>query len=104
MTMLQVDNGPTVGQLLVALLGAIPLLAIFGWTAVKILGPIGQAVGRRIGGGSDGEVLERRLELLSQELEQVRAQLAETHERLDFAERLLAQQRSPEPLPRGSGD
>jgi hypothetical protein len=73
-----------------------------GWTAVKILGPIGQAVGRRISGGADGELLERRVEVLMQELEAVKQQLAETHERLDFTERLLAQDKHPEQLRRGS--
>ena len=99
--MLQADAGPTVGQLMVAILGAIPLLGILGWTAVKILGPIGQAVGRRISGGADGELLERRVDALSQEMFQVKQLLAETHERLDFAERLLAQERSPDKLRRG---
>jgi prefoldin subunit 5 len=86
---------------MVAILGAIPLLGIIGWTAVKILGPIGQAVGRRISGGADGEFLERRVEALSQEMDQVKQMLAETHERLDFTERLLAQERSPDQLRRG---
>ena len=101
--MLQADAGPSVGQLLVAMLGAIPLLGIMGWTAVKILGPIGQAVARRISAGGDGEFLERRVEVLTQDLEQMKQQLAETHERLDFTERLLAQgDRNPEQLRRGS--
>lgn len=95
------SGGPSTSQLLVALLGSIPLLGILGWTAVKILGPIGQAVSRRIAGGSDGEYLERRVELLTAELEQVKLQLAETHERLDFTERLLAQDRNPDQLGRG---
>jgi len=95
------DSGPSVGQLMVAVLGAIPILGIIAWSAVKIFGPIGQAFARRIGGGGDGEGVERRLEALALELDQVKAQLAETHERLDFTERLLAQTRSPE-LPRGS--
>lgn len=95
------SGGPSTSQLLVALLGSIPLLGILGWTAVKILGPIGQAVSRRIAGGSDGEHLERRVELLTAELEQVKLQLAETHERLDFTERLLAQDRNPDQLGRG---
>jgi hypothetical protein len=101
--MLQAEAGPSVGQLLVAVLGAIPLLGIIGWTAVKILGPIGQAVGRRISGGADGEFLDRRVEALSQELDQMKQQLAETHERLDFTERLLSQgDRNSEQPRRGS--
>jgi len=95
------SGGPSTSQLLVALLGSIPLLGILGWTAVKIFGPIGQAVSRRIAGGSDGKYLEQRVDSLTAELEQVKLQLAETHERLDFTERLLAQDRNPDQLGRG---
>lgn len=84
------------------MLGTVPILGILGWTAVKILGPIGQAISKRIaGGGGDGAYLEQRVESMMTELEQVKHQLAETHERLDFTERLLAQERNPEQLRRG---
>jgi hypothetical protein len=100
--MIQVaGSGPSIGQLVAIMLGTIPILGIMAWSAVKILGPIGQAFARRIGGNQDGEFLEHRLEALAQELEGVKAQLAETHERLDFAERLLAKGHQPEQLPRG---
>lgn len=99
---MQVESGPSVGQLLVIILGSIPLLGIMGWTAVKILGPLGQALSRRIAGGGEGEFLERRVEVMAAELEELKHQLAETHERLDFTERLLAQERTPEQLRRGS--
>jgi hypothetical protein len=100
--MIQVaDNGPSVGQLIAAMLGAIPILGILAWSAVKILGPIGQAFARRIGGGSGGDVLEQRVETLAQEVDGLKAQLTETHERLEFAERMLAQARQPDQLPRG---
>lgn len=92
-------DGPSVGQLLVVVLGSLPIVGIIAWSAVKILGPIGQALARRLGGGADGAHLEERVETLAQELDQVRAQLAETHERLDFTERLLAHGRQPEQLP-----
>jgi hypothetical protein len=101
---MQVDNGPSVGQLVAIMAGVVPILGILGWTMVKILGPIGQAWARRIAGGADGGLVDRRFDALAEDLDQVKAQLAETHERLDFAERLIAQHRSPEPLPRGSGD
>jgi hypothetical protein len=84
--------------MIVAIMGAIPMLGIMGWTAVKILGPIGQAVSKRIAGGVEGGVLEQRVESLAAELDEVKHQLAETHERLDFTERLLAQSRHPEQL------
>ena len=101
MTLLQADNGPSIGQLVVIMLGTIPVLGILSWSAVKILGPIGQAVARRLTGEPGGDQLARRVELLADELEQVKAQLAETHERLDFTERLLAQSPQPEQLPKG---
>jgi len=103
MAMIQVavDSGPTVGQLLVIMIGTIPILLVIAWAAVKILGPIGQALAQRVGGGKDQHQLEERVEVLSQELDQVRGQLAEVHERLDFAERLLARGRAADQLPRG---
>jgi hypothetical protein len=94
-------SGPSTGQLVAMLLGAIPILGIMAWSAVKILGPIGQALARRIGGGSDRESFEHKFEALADEVDQLRAQLVETHERLDFTERMLAQSRQPEQLPRG---
>jgi hypothetical protein len=97
-----VSNGPTVGQLVAIMAGVIPVLGIIGWTAVKILSPITQAFARRIGAGSGaGDEVGHRVEELALEVEQLRSQLAETHERLDFTERLLAQHRAPEQLPRG---
>ncbi len=100
----EVAGGPPIGVIIVAILGSIPMLGIMAWTAVKIFGPMGQAFANRINGGASGggnPLLEQRVDQLTDELEQVRAQLAETHERLDFTERLLAQSRSPEQLPRG---
>jgi len=100
--MIQVaDSGPSVGQLVAIMLGTIPIICILAWSAVKILGPIGQAFARRIGGGSDGDFLEQRVEALAQEVDGLKAQLTETHDRLDFAERMLAQSRQPDQLPRG---
>ena len=55
-------------------------------------------ISRRLSGGGDGH-LESRVDALAEELEQVKAQLAETHERLDFTERLLAQGRHSDQLP-----
>jgi hypothetical protein len=105
MAMIQVavDSGPSVGQLLVIMIGTVPILLVMAWAAVKILGPIGQALAHRVGGGGgrDQHQLEDRVEVLSQELDLVRGQLAEVHERLDFAERLLAKGRSADQLPRG---
>ncbi|MDZ4864863.1 MAG: hypothetical protein SGJ01_15650 [Gemmatimonadota bacterium] len=67
-------------------------------------GEIGKAIAHAIKAAASGknpDAGEWRGEVaeLRQELEQVRLELAETHERLDFTERLLAQGRSPEKLP-----
>lgn len=100
--MIQVaSSGPSVGQMLAAILGAIPIIAIMGWTAVRIFSPLTQALARRLSGGSDDGFLEQRLEALAQELDGVKAQLADTHERLDFTERMLAQGRQPDQLHQG---
>ncbi len=102
---MQIETGPSVGQLVVALLGAIPIMGIMGWTAVKIFGPIGQALAKRIAGEGEGShLLDRRVDALTASVDELRRELAETHERLDFTERLLAQERAPSQLRPGMGD
>lgn len=69
-------------------------------------GEIGKAIAHAIrssssGAGADAGEWRAEVAELRQELNQVRLELAETHERLDFTERLLAQSRAPEQLPRG---
>lgn len=49
---------------------------------------------REAGGGTSGDV-----EQLRAEVDELRGQLAEVHERLDFAERMLAKTREAERLP-----
>lgn len=62
----------------------------------KVVVPIAQAYARRLErGAGDGAVAE--LQERVAELEQREARLAELEERVDFAERLLAQQRDREP-------
>lgn len=66
------------------------------------LGPIGQAWGRRIeariaGGGPHAEELSQRIA----DLEACAQRVAELEERVDFAERMLSQQREAEQLPSG---
>ena len=53
------------------------------------------ARGRR---NQDVSALDTRMEALEHELGSVRSDLSETQERLDFAERLLAQAREGKPL------
>jgi hypothetical protein len=63
-------------------------------------GPIGRAMADRIakrGGAAD----EGRVERLDREVQELRAELGEVHERLDFAERMLTRQRDMEQLPAG---
>jgi hypothetical protein len=97
-----VDTGPSPEQLVVIMLGSITILGIMALAAVKIFGPIAQAYARRMGGGGrDQDLLVERIDTLAQELEQVRGQLSEAQERLDFAERLLSQGRPASQLPRG---
>ncbi len=63
---------------------------------------IGKAIAHaiRVNAGNADEGLEAEVQELRVGLEDVRHQLAETQERLDFTERLLARQRVPEQLPR----
>ena len=76
-----------------------------GGAVLIFRGALGKAIARRIEGkaGADPvqtdriEELEHRLAALEQE----RARVGELEERLDFAERLLAQRRDAERLPGG---
>jgi hypothetical protein len=80
-----------------------PLLALgLGACAAYIAvaaGPIGRALARRLTmSGEDPR--DELLEEVREALHGVRAELAETHERLEFTERLLAQSRTPDQLQR----
>lgn len=82
---------------------AIPLLAIL------VRSNVGQAIAdaiRHNSGANEGAAARRELEQMRAEIEQlrvdvedVRAQLLESHERLDFAERLLSQRHDLSQLP-----
>ena len=74
----------------------IMVLAILG-TALLIMWPLVRALARRLEGGASKELL---LELDGlrgrvQQIEEGQARLGELEERLDFAERMLAQSREP---------
>ncbi len=82
--------------------GVLAVVFLFGGGTLFLLSisPIGKAVAERIRGkGQQTNAGELRTELvehreaLAQELEAVRREVAELGERVDFAERLLAQQR-----------
>jgi hypothetical protein len=79
----------------------IPISLFFSVAAIIILrGPLGRAIADRIAGrtGRDDEDLHA----MRLDIDELRARLAETEERLDFAERLLSAQREPDQLPRSS--
>ena len=65
---------------------------------VKIFqGPIGAAIAERIRGATPADD-----PALAADVEHLRGRLAEVEERLDFAERLLAQAREADQLPGGA--
>ena len=82
------------------------ILALIAGTiiAVKVLGPIARAFARRLEGKSADSELRGDLEHLREqvaELDQLRARVGELDERVEFAERLLAQGRERDQLQRG---
>ena len=90
------------------------IVLIFGGGAMFLLAisPIGRAVADRIRGGASaaapGDESVRRLQETQQamldDLEAVRQELTEVQERLDFTERLLAQQRDAPRLGAGEAE
>lgn len=70
----------------------LPMIALFVSTAFVLVlrGPLGKALAERLAGrGRDDEQVRE----LRAELDDVRAELTSVHERLDFAERMLAKPR-----------
>lgn len=78
--------------------GVLAIIFIFGGGTLFLLSvsPVGKAYAERIRrqGGAGGEPDPQLLA----EVDALRAEVAELHERVDFAERLLAQRREGEPL------
>ncbi len=75
------------------------LLVVLSVPSIFILrGPIGRAMADRIAKRA-GTADEERVERLDCEVQELRAELGEVHERLDFTERMLAQQRDAGRLP-----
>ena len=77
---------------------AIALVALAIGLAKILTGPIGVALAGRIRGGP--RVADDSAHLA--EVEDLRGRLADVEERLDFAERLLAQAREADQLPGGT--
>ena len=74
---------------------------------VILRGPLGQAIADRIRHGASGTGSDRQLreevDGLRLEMDELRGQLSDAHERLDFAERLLARRDEPASLPEPKG-
>lgn len=86
-----------------ALVLFIPII-VMGFTGLIAFSftPLGRALARRLGGRAASPEIEERMTQLETDLEAVRHELAESHERIDFAERALAQVREQRPLPSGT--
>ena len=82
---------PDLIQGLTAVLGIMIPLSVIGIGGLLLLSRsrIGEAIARRIGGDAPQPDWQAQVEALEDELARLRAQLGETNERLDFAERLL---------------
>jgi hypothetical protein len=92
----------TIGGTLGDAAAVIITLAVMG-TAIAILWPLIRAFARRLEGGGRSAELQAEVEALRarvDQLEQGQARVAELEERVDFAERLLAQTREPDRLQR----
>ena len=89
-----------VQEVVMFIIGMIVLTVI----AVKVLGPIARAFARRMEAKAGDPELRGELEQLREQLadlDQLRGRVAELDERVEFAERLLAQRRDQELLQRG---
>lgn len=88
--------------------GILAIIFIFGGGTAFLLAvsPVGRAFADRIRGGMLGDEEVRRLEASHQEvleeLEAMRRDLVDLHERMDFSERVIAQNR-PGALPPSDG-
>jgi hypothetical protein len=79
--------------------GVLAIIFIFGGGTLFLLSvsPIGKAYAERIRAKTH-ELAPPDPQVLG-EIDDLRAQVAELHERVDFAERLLAERREPSQLP-----
>ena len=78
-----------------AMLGTACLFALYAWRRQRAIAafPLDPAF-------NSGEVKLAELDAQAEELHELRGRMAELEERLDFTERMLAQQREPEQLGR----
>lgn len=79
------------------------LVSIVGLSLAIILGPVGRALGRRIEGRSSADpkqvAMLEDLVTRVEDMTELRREVGELQERVDFAERLLAQRPDVIPLP-----
>jgi hypothetical protein len=77
----------------------VPTTLFVSVAAVLILrGPLGKAISERVAGGRIDAETSAETEALHSDVEELRYRLSEVEERLDFTERLLAQQAGPDAL------
>jgi hypothetical protein len=84
-------------------LAAVVLLLGAGLILAALMWPLIRALARRIEGGAPSAAMSAELEGLRErvrELEAMQPRLAELEERVDFAERVVAQGREPDRLQR----
>jgi hypothetical protein len=74
----------------------------FGVLAFPLVRAIAERIRPRVDAGIKDELMGLREDVLT-ELRDMRREVAELGERVDFTERLLAKQRDPERLARGGG-
>jgi hypothetical protein len=91
-------------------IAAVVLLLGVGLILAALVWPLIKAIARRIEGGTAGAELQAELEGLRERvrhLEEIQPRMAELEERVDFAERLLAQpqrqERVGQPIERSTG-
>lgn len=79
----------------VTLLALAGVIVFYAWRRDRAIAKLPSA-----GGMTSGEVRLAELDAQAEELHEVRTRMAELEERLDFAERMLAQQREPAQIER----
>jgi hypothetical protein len=84
-------------------MAAVVLLLGVGLILAALIWPLIKAIARRIEGGAANAEVRTELEGLRErvrQLEEMQPRMAELEERVDFTERIVAQGREPDRLPR----
>jgi Tfp pilus assembly protein PilO len=83
---------------------AIVALLVVSLVVIKVLGPIARAWARKLEGKAAAPEIQAEVDQLREqiaEVEPLRQRVLELEERVEFAERLLAQRKDPDLLARG---